>query len=143
MSWAKGNPRTIQSGAASRAGRIGKGNPYLKPSSARAPPSAAPAPSSANATANPQAPRQARNPRATARTILVTIWHLHTSRTARFRGLGPGHYASRTDKDKKARGHIRSSKPSDTPSPSPRPHDLRLRTIVPRDHQPGPLPLPG
>jgi len=30
VSWAKLSPRTIQSGARSRAGRTGKGNPYLK-----------------------------------------------------------------------------------------------------------------
>ena len=35
VSWAKLCPRTIQSGARSRAGKTGKGNPYLKASSAR------------------------------------------------------------------------------------------------------------
>src|SRR5262249_8236042 len=30
VSWAKISPRTVQSGARSRAGRTGKGNPYLK-----------------------------------------------------------------------------------------------------------------
>ncbi len=44
---------------------------------------------------------------AVARSILVIIWHLLTDRTARYRDLGAGHYASRTDKDKKARNHIR------------------------------------
>jgi hypothetical protein len=44
---------------------------------------------------------------AIARAILVIIWHLLTSRTARFHEVGSGYYASRTGKDKKARGHIR------------------------------------
>ena len=30
VSWAKLSPRTIQSGAKNRAGKTGKGNPYLK-----------------------------------------------------------------------------------------------------------------
>ena len=30
VSWAKISPRTVQSGARSRAGHTGKGNPYLK-----------------------------------------------------------------------------------------------------------------
>ena len=50
-SWAKLSPRTTQSGATSRGGRTGKGNPYLKASWARPPPRPpAPAPSSASAT---------------------------------------------------------------------------------------------
>jgi hypothetical protein len=44
---------------------------------------------------------------AIVRTILVIIWHLLTSRPARFRDLGSGYYASRTDTDKKTRNHIR------------------------------------
>ena len=44
---------------------------------------------------------------AIARTILVIIWHLLTSRTARFRELGAGYYASRINKDKETRGHVR------------------------------------
>ncbi len=44
---------------------------------------------------------------AVARTILVIIWHLLASRTARFREVGAGYYTSRTDKEKKTRGHVR------------------------------------
>ena len=43
---------------------------------------------------------------AVARSILVIIWHLLTSRATRYRDLGPGYYASRIDKDRKARDHI-------------------------------------
>jgi len=37
----------------------------------------------------------------------VIIWHLLSDRTARFRDLGSGYYASRTDKERKARNHVR------------------------------------
>lgn len=44
---------------------------------------------------------------AVARSILVIIWNLLTNRTARFRDLGPGYYASRIDNEEKTRGHVR------------------------------------
>ena len=44
---------------------------------------------------------------AIARTILVIIWHLLTSRAAHFRELGASYYASRTGKDRQTRNHIR------------------------------------
>jgi hypothetical protein len=44
---------------------------------------------------------------AVARSILVIIWHLLADPDARYTDLGPGHYATRTDKDKKIRNHVR------------------------------------
>jgi transposase len=44
---------------------------------------------------------------AVARTILVIVWHLLADPAARYHDLGPGYYASRTDKDRKTRNHIR------------------------------------
>ena len=44
---------------------------------------------------------------AVARSILVIIWHLLADPSARYTDLGPGHYATRTDKDKKIRNHVR------------------------------------
>jgi transposase len=44
---------------------------------------------------------------AIARSILVIVWHLLADPTARYHDLGAGYYASRIDKDKKARNHIR------------------------------------
>jgi len=44
---------------------------------------------------------------AVARSILVIVWHLLTDPDARFPELGADYYASRTDKDRKARNHIR------------------------------------
>ena len=44
---------------------------------------------------------------AVARSILVIIWHLLADPSARYTDPGPGHYATRTDKDKKIRNHVR------------------------------------
>ncbi len=44
---------------------------------------------------------------AVARSILVIIWHLLTDPAARYQDLGAGYHASRTDKGKKVRNHIR------------------------------------
>ena len=44
---------------------------------------------------------------AVGRSILVIVWHLLADPTARFHDLGAGYYASRIDKDNKARNHIR------------------------------------
>ena len=37
----------------------------------------------------------------------MIIWHLLADPAARFRDLGAGYHASRTDKDRKTRSHIR------------------------------------
>ncbi len=44
---------------------------------------------------------------AIARSILVIVWHLLADPTARYHDLGAGYHASRIDKAKKARNHIR------------------------------------
>jgi len=109
VSWAKLSPRAIQSDAKNRTGRTGKGDPYLRGILGEAA-------VAASRTGTFLGERYRRIVRrrgklkalvAIARTILVIIWHLLTSRTARFRELGAGYYASRTDKDKKTRNHIR------------------------------------
>jgi transposase len=108
-SWAKLSPRTMQSGATSRAARTGRGNPYLRSVLGEAA-------AAAGRTDTFLGERYRRIIRrrgklralvATARAILVIIWHLLATRSARFRDLGAGYHASRTDKDKKARSHIR------------------------------------
>ncbi len=109
VSWAKLSPRTVQSGPKNRPGRTGKGNSYLKAILGEAAAAAA-------RTATFLGERYRRIVRrrgklkalvAIARTILVIIWHLLTSRTARFCDLGASYYASRIDKDKKTRNHVR------------------------------------
>ena len=109
VSWARLSPRTIQSGTRNRAGRTGKGNPYLKAILGEAAAAAARTDTFLGERYRRIVRRRGklRALVAIARTILVIIWHLLASRTARFRDLGAGYYASRIDKEKKARGHVR------------------------------------
>jgi transposase len=44
---------------------------------------------------------------AAARAILVIAWYVLADPAARFRELGAGYYASRIDKDRKTRNHVR------------------------------------
>jgi len=109
VSWAKLSPRTIQSGARRRSGKTGKGNPYLKGVLGEAAAAAA-------KTDTFLGERYRRLVRrcgklkalvAIARSILVIVWHLLADPAARYHDLGSGYHASRTDKDKQARNHIR------------------------------------
>lgn len=108
VSWAGLCPRTIQSGPRTRHAK-GQGNTYLRCYLSQAAMSAA-------RTATFLGERHARIARrrgaaraqvAVARSIAVITWHLLADRSARFRDLGPGHYQSTIDKNRKARGHIR------------------------------------
>jgi transposase len=109
VSWAKLSPRTIQSGPRNRAGRTGKGNPYLKGALGQAAAAAARTDTFLGERYKRIVKRRGKLKAlvAVARSILVIIWHLLTSRTTRFRDLGPGYYASRIDKEKKTRSHVR------------------------------------
>jgi len=109
VSWAKRTPRTIQSGAKSRDGKTGKGNPYLKGLLGEAAASAARTDTFLGERYRRLVRRRGKLKAllAVARTILVIIWHLLTNRTARFKELGAAYYASRINKDKKTRGHVR------------------------------------
>lgn len=109
VSWAKVCPRTIQSGARSRAGHAGKGNPYLKGILGEAA-------AAAGKTDTFLGERYRRLVRrrgklkalvAVARSILVIAWHLLSDRAARYADLGTDHYASKIDKDRKMRSHVR------------------------------------
>jgi hypothetical protein len=109
VSWAKLSPRTVQSGPKNRAGKTGKGNPYLKGILGEAAAAAA-------RTSIFPGERYRRIIRrrgklkalvAVARSILVIIsLDLLADPAARFHDLGAG-YASRTGKDRNARNHIR------------------------------------
>jgi transposase len=108
-SWAKLSPRTIQSGARSRAGKTGKGNPYLKGVLGEIAAAAAKTDTFLGERYRRIVKRRGKLKAlvAVARTILVIIWHLLSDPAARYHDLGSGYYASRIDKDKKARSHIR------------------------------------
>ena len=109
VSWAKISPRTVQSGARSRSGKTGKGNPYLKGILGEAA-------AAAGKTDTFLGERYRRLVRrrgklkalvAIARSILVIVWHLLADPAARYHDLGAGYHASRIDKNRKTRNHIR------------------------------------
>jgi transposase len=109
VSWAKLSPRTIQSGAKNRAGPVGKGNPYLRAALGTAAAAAGRTDTFLGERYRRIARRRGKLKAlvAIARSILVIVWHLLAGRAARFRDLGPAWYASRIDKDRKTRSHIR------------------------------------
>jgi transposase len=109
VSWAKLSPRTIQSGPRSRGGKTGKGNPYLKGVLGEAAAAAARTDTFLGERYRRIVKRRGKLKAlvAVARSILVIIWHLLTNPGARYHDLGAGYYASRIDKDRKARNHIR------------------------------------
>ena len=108
VAWAGLCPRAIQSGPRTRHGK-GQGNTYLRGYLGQAAIGAA-------GTATFLGERFARIARrrgkakaqvAVARSLLVIIWHLLNDPEARYADLGPDYYATRIDKRKKARNHIR------------------------------------
>lgn len=109
VSWAKLSPRTIQSGATSRSGRTGKGNPYLKGILGEAAAAAARTDTFLGERYRRIVKRRGKLKAlvAVARSILVIIWHLLAHPAARYQDLGPSYYANRTNKDRRARSHIR------------------------------------
>lgn len=109
VSWAKLTPRTIQSGAKIRSAGTGKGNPYLKGVLGEAAAAAARTDTFYGERYRRIVKRRGKLKAlvAVARSILVTVWHLLADPEARFHDLGSDHYASRTDKDRKTRNHIR------------------------------------
>jgi transposase len=109
VSWAKLCPRTIQSGATSRAGKTGKGNPYLKGVLGEIAAAAAKTDTFLGERYRRIVKRRGKLKAlvAVARTILVIIWHLLSSPAARYHDLGAGYYDERINKQKKVRNHIR------------------------------------
>jgi transposase len=109
VSWAKLSPRTLQSGATRRAGTTGRGNPCLKGVLGEAAAAAAKTDTFLGERDRRLVKRIGKLKAlvAIARSVLVIGWHLLVDPTARDHDLGAGSYASRVDKDKKARNHIR------------------------------------
>jgi transposase len=109
VSWAKFAPRARQSAGRSKAASTGKGNPWLGGTLGEAATGAA-------RTKTFLASRYKRIVRrrgkqralvAVGNSILTIIWHLLSDPAAHFRELGSAYHASRTDTQRKARGHIR------------------------------------
>jgi transposase len=107
-SWANLSPRAIQSGARSRSGKTGKGNPYLKSVLGEAA-------AAAGRTSTFLGARYRRLARrigklkalvAVARTILVIVWHLLTDPATRYQDLGPGFSDNRIRPERRKHHHI-------------------------------------
>ena len=109
VSWAKISPRTIQSGARSRAGHTGKGNPYLKGILGEAAAAAGKTDTFLGERYRRLVKRRGKLKAlvAIARSILVIVWHLLADRTTRYHDLGAGYHASRIDKNRKTRNQVR------------------------------------
>src|SRR5262249_49758883 len=101
VSWAKLRPLTIQSGPKNRAGKTGKGTPSLKAILGEAAAAAARTDTFPGERYRRIVRRRGKLKAlvAIARTILVIIWHLLTSRASHFRELGAGYYLCRSAKD--------------------------------------------
>jgi transposase len=108
-SWTKLTPRTRQSGAKTRHGKTGKGNPYLKAALGQA----AAATARTNTFLGQRYRRLvARHGKlkalvAVARSILTIVWHLLANPHARFHDLGPDHHTQHIDKNRKTRNLVR------------------------------------
>ena len=109
VSWTKISPQTIQSGARNRAGHTGKGNPYLKGILGEAAAAAGKTDTFLGERYRRLARRRGKLKAlvAIARSILVIVWHLLADRSTRYHDLGAGYYASRIDKNRKTRSHVR------------------------------------
>jgi transposase len=108
VSWARLCPRTLQSGATNRAGRTGKGNPYLKGVLGEVAAAAAKTHTFLGERYRRLVKRRGKLKAlvAVARSILVIIWHLLAGPTARFHDLGTDYYTNRIDKNRKTRNLV-------------------------------------
>ena len=107
-SWAKLSPRTVQSGPKNRAGKTGKGNPYLKGVLGEAATAAAKTDTFLGERYRRLVKRRGKLKAlvAVARSILVIIWHLLADPTARFHDLGSDYHTTRVNKNRKTRNHV-------------------------------------
>jgi transposase len=108
VSWARLCPRTIQSGPVTRAGKTGKGNPYLKGALGEAAAAAAKTNTFLGERYRRIVKRRGKLKAlvAVARSILVIIWHLLANPNARFRDLGPDYHTNRVAIQRRLRNHI-------------------------------------
>jgi transposase len=109
VSWARLSPHTIQSGARSRAGKTGKGNPYLRGVLGEVATAAA----KTNTFLGERYRRLVRRRGkmralvAIARSILVIIWHLLADPAVRFIDLAADFYERRINNDRRTRQLVR------------------------------------
>jgi len=106
--WARLTSRTIQSGATTKNGRTGKGNPYLRAALGRAAMSAAKTDTYLGTRYRRITRRRGKQKAivAVARTICEIAWIIICDPSARFRELGPDYYA-RFDARRQSRNKVR------------------------------------
>lgn len=106
--WARLTSRTIQSGATTRNGQAGKGNPYLRAALGRAAMTAAKTDTYLGERYRRIARRRGKQKAivAVSRTICEIAWLIITDPTVRFAELGPDYYA-RLDAGRQTRNKIR------------------------------------
>jgi transposase len=112
VSWAKRCPQTRQSGtktSTGKAGKAGKGNPYLNGILGEIAASAARTDTFLGERYRRLARRRGKRKAivAVARSILVIIFHLLADPEARFRDLGPDFYDNRISTERKIANHVR------------------------------------
>jgi transposase len=109
VSWAGLCPPTSQSGPRTRHGKTGQGSSYLRGYLGQAAMGAARTQTFLGERYRRIARRRgpAKAQVAVARSVLVIIWHLLADPATRYSDLGPGHYESTINKNRKARSHIR------------------------------------
>ena len=109
VSWSKISPRAVQSGAKTRPGKTGKGNPYLKSVLGEAAASAARTNTFLGARYRRLARRIGKQKAqvAVARSILVIVWNLLADPTRRCHDIGPEFYDNRIGPERRKRNHIR------------------------------------
>jgi transposase len=108
VSWAKLCPRTIQSGPVTRAGKTGKGNPYLKGALGEAATAAAKTNTFLGQRYRRLVKRRGKLKAlvAVARSILVIVWHLLIDLDTRFHDLGPDYYTNRIVTQRRLRNYV-------------------------------------
>ena len=109
VSWSKISPRAVQSGAKTRPGKTGKGNPYLKSVLGEAAASAGRTNTFLGARYRRLARRIGKQKAqvAVARSILVIVWNLLADPTRRYHDIGPEFYDNRIGPERRKRNHIR------------------------------------
>jgi transposase len=108
VAWAKLCPRTIQSGPITRAGKTGKGNPYLKGALGEAAAAAAKTDTFLGQRYRRLVKRRGKLKAlvAVARSILVIVWHLLANPLTRYHDLGSDYHTRRIDIERRTRNHI-------------------------------------
>jgi transposase len=108
VSWAKLCPRTIQSGPVTRAGKTGKGNPYLKGALGEAATAAAKTNTFLGQRYRRLVKRRGKLKAlvAVARSILVIVRHLLVNPATRFHDLGPDYYTNLIVTQRRLRDYV-------------------------------------